>query len=52
MYVTDQACREAGKTSIEGKNYIVNDGDVIFSDLMCNQKFILLISLKFMLHFF
>tara|TARA_B100000575_G_scaffold104746_1_gene83469 strand:- start:1381 stop:2463 length:1083 start_codon:yes stop_codon:yes gene_type:complete len=29
-YVTDQACREAGKTSIEGKNYIVNDGDVIF----------------------
>ena len=30
MYVTDQACREAGKTSIEGKNYIVNDGDVIF----------------------
>lgn len=29
-YLTDQACREAGKTSIEGKNYIVNDGDVIF----------------------
>ena len=29
-YVSDQACREAGKASIEGKNYIVNDGDVIF----------------------
>jgi len=28
-FKTEQACREAGKISIEGKNYIVCDGDVI-----------------------
>tara|TARA_Y100000589_G_scaffold329988_1_gene378266 strand:- start:725 stop:1807 length:1083 start_codon:yes stop_codon:yes gene_type:complete len=28
-YKTEQACREAGKISIEGKNYEVRDGDVI-----------------------
>ena len=28
-FQTEQACREAGKISIEGKNYEVCDGDVI-----------------------
>ena len=28
-YKTEHACREAGKISIEGKNYEVCDGDVI-----------------------
>ena len=28
-FKTEQACREAGKISIEGKNYQVRDGDVI-----------------------
>ena len=28
-FQTEQACREAGKISIEGKNYEVLDGDVI-----------------------
>ena len=28
-FKTEQACREAGKISIEGKNYEVRDGDVI-----------------------
>tara|TARA_B100001142_G_scaffold326124_1_gene381000 strand:- start:149 stop:1228 length:1080 start_codon:yes stop_codon:yes gene_type:complete len=28
-FKTEQACREAGKISIEGKNYEVQDGDVI-----------------------
>ena len=29
QFKTEQACREAGKISIEGKNYEVRDGDVI-----------------------
>jgi len=29
QFKTEQACREAGKISIEGKNYQVSDGDVI-----------------------
>ena len=29
QFQTEQACREAGKISIEGKNYEVRDGDVI-----------------------
>ncbi|MBF25449.1 MAG: redox-regulated ATPase YchF [Flavobacteriales bacterium] len=29
QYKTEQACREAGKVSIEGKNYEVCDGDVV-----------------------
>ena len=29
QFKTEQACREAGKISIEGKNYTVKDGDVI-----------------------
>ena len=28
-YGSEQACKEAGKLSIEGKEYIVNDGDVM-----------------------
>lgn len=28
-YKTEHACREAGKIAIEGKNYLVKDGDVI-----------------------
>ena len=28
-FKTEQACREAGKISIEGKNYEICDGDVI-----------------------
>lgn len=28
-YETEHACREAGKIAIEGKNYLVKDGDVI-----------------------
>ncbi len=28
-YKTELACREAGKVAIEGKNYIVEDGDII-----------------------
>jgi len=27
---TESACRDAGKLAVEGKNYIVEDGDVIF----------------------
>ncbi|HCC71728.1 MAG TPA: redox-regulated ATPase YchF [Bacteroidales bacterium] len=26
---TEQACRDAGKFNVEGKNYIVNDGDIL-----------------------
>ncbi|MGI6343006.1 MAG: redox-regulated ATPase YchF [Bacteroidales bacterium] len=26
---SEHACREAGKLSVEGKNYVVNDGDII-----------------------
>ena len=29
-YGTEQACKEAGKMSVEGKEYLVQDGDVIF----------------------
>ena len=28
-YGSEQACREAGKLNIEGKEYVVNDGDII-----------------------
>ena len=28
-YKTEQACKEAGKVSIEGKDYVVSDGDVM-----------------------
>jgi ribosome-binding ATPase len=28
-YKTEQACKEAGKMSMEGKEYVVNDGDVM-----------------------
>ena len=28
-YGSEQACKEAGKLSIEGKDYVVNDGDVM-----------------------
>lgn len=28
-YKTEAACREAGKISIEGKDYVVNDGDIM-----------------------
>lgn len=28
-YGSEHACREAGKLSVEGKNYIVNDGDLL-----------------------
>jgi len=27
---SEQACKDAGKLQVEGKNYIVNDGDIIF----------------------
>ncbi|MDR2066122.1 MAG: DUF933 domain-containing protein, partial [Prevotellaceae bacterium] len=27
---SETACREAGKISIEGKDYIVQDGDIIY----------------------
>jgi ribosome-binding ATPase YchF (GTP1/OBG family) len=27
---SEHACKEAGKLSIQGKNYIVEDGDVIY----------------------
>lgn len=29
QYKTEQACREAGKMSIEGKEYVVKDGDIM-----------------------
>ena len=29
QYGSEAACREAGKLSIEGKEYLVNDGDVM-----------------------
>lgn len=29
IYKTEQACKEAGKMSVEGKEYVVNDGDVM-----------------------
>jgi hypothetical protein len=29
MYKTELACKEAGKMSIEGKEYVVGDGDVM-----------------------
>jgi ribosome-binding ATPase len=29
MYKTEVACREAGKVAIEGKDYVVNDGDIM-----------------------
>jgi GTP-binding protein YchF len=28
-YMTEQACREAGKMAIEGKDYVVQDGDIM-----------------------
>ena len=28
-YETEQACKEAGKIAIEGKDYVVNDGDIM-----------------------
>jgi ribosome-binding ATPase YchF (GTP1/OBG family) len=28
-YKTEAACREAGKISIEGKDYVVHDGDIM-----------------------
>jgi GTP-binding protein YchF len=28
-YKTEQACKEKGKVRLEGKNYIVNDGDIL-----------------------
>jgi ribosome-binding ATPase YchF (GTP1/OBG family) len=28
-YKTEQACKEAGKISIEGKEYVVKDGDIM-----------------------
>ncbi|MDR2382300.1 MAG: DUF933 domain-containing protein, partial [Prevotellaceae bacterium] len=28
-YGSEAACREAGKISVEGKDYIVQDGDVM-----------------------
>jgi ribosome-binding ATPase len=28
-YKTEHACRDAGKLFVEGKNYIVGDGDII-----------------------
>jgi ribosome-binding ATPase YchF (GTP1/OBG family) len=27
---SESACRDAGKLAVEGKQYIVNDGDVIY----------------------
>jgi len=27
---SESACRDAGKLAVEGKNYIVQDGDVVF----------------------
>lgn len=27
---SEQACKEAGKFCVEGKNYIVNDGDILY----------------------
>ena len=29
QYGSEQACKEAGKLSIEGKEYVVGDGDVM-----------------------
>ena len=29
QYKTEQACKEAGKMSMEGKEYIVHDGDIM-----------------------
>jgi ribosome-binding ATPase YchF (GTP1/OBG family) len=26
---SEQKCKEAGKLSVEGKNYVVNDGDIL-----------------------
>ena len=28
-YKSENACKEAGKLAIEGKNYIVKDGDIL-----------------------
>ncbi len=28
-YGTEHACKEAGKLALEGKNYVVGDGDVL-----------------------
>jgi ribosome-binding ATPase YchF (GTP1/OBG family) len=28
-YKTEQGCREAGKMAIEGKEYVVKDGDIM-----------------------
>ncbi len=30
-YMTEGACREAGKIAIAGKGYIVEDGDIMYS---------------------
>ncbi len=29
QYKTEQACKEAGKMCVEGKEYVVNDGDIM-----------------------
>ena len=29
QYKTEQACKEAGKMSVEGKEYVVADGDIM-----------------------
>jgi ribosome-binding ATPase YchF (GTP1/OBG family) len=29
MYKSEAACKEAGKLSVEGKDYIVHDGDIM-----------------------
>ncbi|HPI11921.1 MAG TPA: DUF933 domain-containing protein, partial [Catalimonadaceae bacterium] len=29
QYRTEQACKEAGKLGVEGKEYVVQDGDVM-----------------------
>ena len=28
-YKTEQACKEAGKVGVEGKDYVVEDGDIM-----------------------
>jgi ribosome-binding ATPase YchF (GTP1/OBG family) len=29
QYKTEQGCKEAGKMSVEGKEYVVHDGDIM-----------------------
>src|SRR6187402_2321264 len=38
QYKTEQGCKEAGKMAVEGKAYIVEDGDIMHFRLMCKDS--------------